>query len=386
MSKVRAAVLVAPGKYELTEFDRPKLEPGALLMRMELSGICGTDKHTYIGETKQYAGTESETDTPFPIIQGHENVGIVDEISPEIAASGDFYQQRIKPGDRIVMCPDMVCGKCWYCTHIMGFPWCSQSQCYGNSFTSAEYPHLLGGWAEYMYLKPGTFFYKVPEAVDPKVAVLAELMACAASLDKLKDFGSYSLEGFTTGDTVVVFGVGPLGLLHVAKLQIMGAGRIICIDKSNYRLDIAKKLGADVVINADVTSAEERLELIRSMTRGLGADVVLHMTNRPQPVIEGIEMLRRGGTLLEMGNFADTGEVAINIHRHICSKNIRLIGLTNHPIIGYGPSLRLFEKYADFVPFADIVTHEYGLADADAAMRTSMSPESGKVVINPWMS
>ena len=166
----------------------------------------------------------------------------------------------------------------------------------------------------------------------------------------------------------------------------MGAGRIICIDKSNYRLDIAKKLGADVVINADVTSAEERLELIRSMTRGLGADVVLHMTNRPQPVIEGIEMLRRGGTLLEMGNFADTGEVAINIHRHICSKNIRLIGLTNHPIIGYGPSLRLFEKYADFVPFADIVTHEYGLADADAAMRTSMSPESGKVVINPWMS
>ena len=385
MSKVRAAVLVAPGKYELTEFDRPKLEPGALLMRMELSGICGTDKHTYIGETKQYAGTESETDTPFPIIQGHENVGIVDEISPEIAASGDFYQEPIKPGDRIVMCPDMVCGKCWYCTHIMGFPWCSHSQCYGNSFTSAQYPHLLGGWAEYMYLKPGTFFYKVPDSVDPKVAVLAELMACAASLDKLKDFGSYSLEGFTTGDTVVVFGVGPLGLLHVAKLQIMGAGRIICIDKSGYRLDIAKQLGADVVIDADATTAAERLELVRSMTRGIGADVVLHMTNRPEPVIEGIEMLRRGGTLLEMGNFADTGEVAINMHRHICSKNIRLIGLTNHPIIGYGPSLRLFEKYADIVPFESIVTHEYGLADADAAMRTSMSPESGKVVINPWL-
>lgn len=353
-------------------------------MRMELSGICGTDKHTYIGETKQYAGTESETDTPFPIIQGHENVGIVDEISAEIAQSGDFYQQEIKPGDRIVMCPDMVCGKCWYCTHIMGYPWCSNSQCYGNSFTSAQAPHLLGGWAEYMYLKPGTFFYKVPASVDPKVAVLAELMACAASLDKLKDFGSYSVEGFTTGDTVVVFGVGPLGLLHVAKLQIMGAGRIICIDKSNYRLDLAKRLGADEVINVADTTAPERIEAIRAQTRGIGADVVLHMTNRPEPVIEGIEMLRRGGTLLEMGNFADTGEVAINIHRHICSKNIRLIGLTNHPIIGYGPSLKLFEKYADIVPFADIVTHEYALADADAAMHTSMSPESGKVVINPW--
>ena len=83
--------------------------------------------------------------------------------------------------------------------------------------------------------------------------------------------------------------------------------------------------------------------------------------------------------------FRSTGEVAINMHRHICSKNIRLIGLTNHPIIGYGPSLRLFEKYADIVPFDSIVTHEYALADADAAMHKSMSPESGKVVINPWL-
>ena len=234
MKKIRAAVLVAPGKYEIQEFDRPKLEDGALLMRIELSGICGTDKHTYQGETKQYAGTEAETDTPFPIIQGHENVGIVDEISPAIEESGDYYQEKIKVGDRIVMCPDMICGKCYYCTHVMGYTWCTKSECYGNSFTSAKWPHLLGGWAEYMYLKPGTFFYKVPDTISPKVAVLAELMACAASLDKLQDFSSYPIEGFTTGDTVVVFGVGPLGLLHVAKLGMMGAGKVIVIDKSDY--------------------------------------------------------------------------------------------------------------------------------------------------------
>ncbi|TSA20775.1 MAG: hypothetical protein D4R69_04440 [Actinomycetales bacterium] len=385
MSKIRAAVLVAPGKYELQEFERPKLENGALLMRMELSGICGTDKHTYQGETKQYVGTESETDTPFPIIQGHENVGIVDEISPLIADSGDFYQQKVKVGDRVVMCPDMVCGKCFYCTHVMGYTWCSKSQGYGNSFSSSQWPHLLGGWAEYLYLKPGTFFYKVPEAVSPKVAVLAELMACAASLDKLQDFSSYSIEGFKTGDTVIVFGVGPLGLLHVAKLGIMGAGKVICIDKSDYRLELAKKFGADITINVGNTSKAQRLELIHALTNGIGADVVLHMTNRPEPVIEGIEMLRRGGTLLEMGNFADTGEVAINIHKHVCSKNLRMIGLTNHPITSYGPSLKLFEKYADQYPFADLVTHEYSLADADKAMQKSMSPESGKVVINPWL-
>jgi L-iditol 2-dehydrogenase len=384
MKKIRAAVLVAPGKYEIQEFDRPKLEDGALLMRIELSGICGTDKHTYQGETKQYAGTEAETDTPFPIIQGHENVGIVDELSPAIEKAGDYYQEKIKVGDRIVMCPDMICGKCYYCTHVMGYTWCTKSECYGNSFTSAQWPHLLGGWAEYMYLKPGTFFYKVPETISPKVAVLAELMACAASLDKLQDFSSYSIEGFTTGDTVVVFGVGPLGLLHVAKLGMMGAGKVIVIDKSDFRLDLAKKFGADIAINVEKTTKEERLKLIHSLTGGIGVGLVLHMTNRPEPVIEGIEMLRRGGTLLEMGNFADTGEVSISMHRHVLSKNIRLIGLSNHPINAYGPSLKLFEKYAKQYPFADMVTHEFALADVDAAMKMSMSPQSGKVVINPW--
>lgn len=383
--KIRAAVLVAPGKYEVKTFSRPKLENGALLMRVELSGICGTDKHTYQGETKQYAGTESETDTPFPIIQGHENVGIIEELSPAIEESGDFYQSPVKVGDRIVMCPDMICGKCYYCSHIQGYSWCSKSQCYGNSFTSAQWPHLLGGWAEYMYFKPRTFFYKVPANISPKVAVLAELMACAASLDKLKDFSSYSIEGFTSGNTVIVFGVGPLGLLHVAKLGIMGAGTVICIDKSEYRLNLAKKFGADLTINIDTTNRIERLKLIHSLTGGIGADVVLHMTNRPEPVIEDIEMLRRGGTLLEMGNFADTGEVSISMHRHVLSKNVRIIGLSNHPINAYGPSLRLFDKYAKQYPFAQLVTHEYGLDQADEAMQMSMSPQSGKVVINPWL-
>ena len=96
------------------------------------------------------------------------------------------------------------------CTHVMGYVWCDNSQCYGNSFTSAEPPHLLGGWAEYIYLRPETFVYKVPSGLSPRVAVLAELMTCAASLDKVKEFSSYAMEGFNSGDTVVVIGSGPL--------------------------------------------------------------------------------------------------------------------------------------------------------------------------------
>jgi threonine dehydrogenase-like Zn-dependent dehydrogenase len=381
--QVTAAVLTAPGRYELQEFPRPVLPDGALLMQMEMSGICGTDKHTYLGETRQYAGTPAESDTPFPIIQGHENVGIVSEITPTAASSLEFYGKPLKVGDRITMCPDIVCGHCYECKHVMGYVWCENSDCYGNSYSCAQAPHLMGGWAQQMYIRPDTFVYKVPSGMSPRVAVLAELMACTASLDKIKEFSSMSYEGFNSGDTVVVIGSGPLGLLHVAKADMMGAGQIIATDLSETRLAFAKKMGADVTINVSTTSSEERVDLVRQLTRGRGADVVLHMANRPASFVEGIEMLKRGGMMLEMGVFADTGDVAINVHRHVCSKNIRLIGLTNHPSTGYGPALALMERYADRYPLEDMVSHEYALADVDVAMHTSMSTESLKVVMIP---
>ncbi|MBL8930531.1 MAG: zinc-binding dehydrogenase [Kineosporiaceae bacterium] len=380
---VRGAVLVAPGRYEVQRFPRPELPDGALLMQVELSGICGTDKHTYLGETKQYAGTPAETDTPFPIIQGHENVGIVAEITPAAAERIEFSGRKLSVGDRITMCPDVVCGHCHECRHVMGYVWCENSECYGNSFTSATAPHLLGGWAEYLYVRPDTFVYKVPDGLSPRVAVLAELMACTASLDKVKEFSSYALEGFNSGDTVVVIGTGPLGLLHVAKADMMGAGQIIATDLSAYRLEWARRCGAEITLDVTATTPEERIAAVRAATGGRGADVVLHMANSPASFIEGIEMLKRGGLMLEMGNFADTGEVSMNIHRHVCSKNIRLVGLTNHPSTGYHPALRLLERYADRYPFEEMVTHTFGLDEVDTAMRTSMSPESMKVAITP---
>jgi threonine dehydrogenase-like Zn-dependent dehydrogenase len=384
---VLAATLVAPGELELRSYPYPEqLEPGAVLLRMLASGICGTDKHTFRGETEQYAGTDHARSTPFPIIQGHENVGVVAEITPAAAERIEFYGRRLAVGDRVTMCPDVVCGHCYECKHVMGYVWCANSACYGNSFTSAEPPHLLGGMGEYMYLRPDTFVYKVPDGLSPRVAVLAELMACAASLDKLKEFSSYAIEGFTSGDTVVVIGSGPLGLLHIAKADMMGAGQIIATDLSEYRLGWARRCGAEHVLNASSTTAEERIDRVRALTGGRGADVVLHMANTPKSFVEGIEMLKRGGMMLEMGNFADTGEISLNVHRHVCSKNIRLVGLTNHPSTGYGPALRLLERYADRYPFAEMVTHEFGLHQADEALRTSMDPRSMKVSIVPGLT
>ena len=131
MDTVKAAVMPGPGKMEIQEFPYPHVNKG-LIVKMELSGICGTDKHTYLGQSKQYAGTEAETDTPFPIIPGDENVGVVAEICSNDGVAKDFYGKELRVGDRITMCPDVICGECWYCKNTFGYPWCDHNKAYGN--------------------------------------------------------------------------------------------------------------------------------------------------------------------------------------------------------------------------------------------------------------
>src|ERR671937_2121716 len=96
---VRAAVLRAPGALEVAEFPYPDLEDGAVLMRVTYSGVCGTDKHTWRGETKQYAGTPHERELEYPLICGHENVGVVEAVDGEVL---DSEGRRLQPGDRVV--------------------------------------------------------------------------------------------------------------------------------------------------------------------------------------------------------------------------------------------------------------------------------------------
>ena len=380
---VKAAVMTAPGVIEIREFPYPELQPGAMIMRVEMAGICGTDKHTYRGENKQYAGTEGERDTPFPIIPGHENVGVVAEISKEARKGLEFYGKELKEGDRVVMCPDVICGACWYCRHIDDYPWCENVRGYGNAFSTSEPPSLFGGWAEYMYIRPDVFVYKVPQTVPVGVAVLAEPFTVALTLDDAKAFSSLANKGKEHRETVVIQGVGPLGLCCLIRARILGAGEIVAIDLSDFRLAMAQQFSADHTLNAQRTERGERIAYIKSLTNGRGADMVVGCTNAPESLIEGLEMLRKGGTYVELGNFVDTGATSINVHRHVCAKNVRLVGVTNHPFTKYGTTLKMLEEYCHRFPFEKIVTHRYKLDNAEAALLKSMDADSMKVVIEP---
>jgi threonine dehydrogenase-like Zn-dependent dehydrogenase len=182
----------------------------------------------------------------------------------------------------------------------------------------------------------------------------------------------------------VVLGVGPLGMCFLMKARMLGAGTIIAADLSEYRLNFAKRLGADYVINVGKTSKAERLQIVKDLTHGRGADIVIECAGVPQAVPEGLEMLRISGLLVEAGNFSDLGEIPLNPHRHLCAKNVRILGVGGEEPAAYGPGMRQMARYMKQYPLREFVTHRYGLRDVDAAMQKSMEEESMKVVLEPW--
>jgi len=380
---VKAAVMVAPGKMEVRQLPYPDhLEPGACVVKMEMSGICGTDKHAFQGEVTLYGGTESEQDMVFPSVHGHENSGIVVEMNgagSEIEYSG----KELNIGDRVTNCPNVICGECWYCRNIHAYPYCPDHQGIGMTYYADRYPYIVGGWAEYMYLPPKAWVYKVPEYLDKELACLSELFVVTAILDRAKEYSALGGKGFHFGDTVVVQGSGAIGMMMIAKARMLGAGKIIALDAVPMKLELAKDFGADLGINIGSLSDRELVEALREETEGRGADVVVETVGRPEVVRVGLEMLRRGGTYLETGNFVDTGEVPLNIHRHIAAKNVLIYGNSNHPHDGYYSAMEMMHRHKKQFPFEKLITHRYRLDEADAAVAKSFDADALKVVFEP---
>jgi len=376
---VLAATLVKPGKYEIREYPLPEPAAGCVLIRMEMSGICGTDKHTFQGYTAQYGGRQLE----FPIIQGHENVGTIAAIGGD-GKYADFEGVALREGDRVVVGANVACGECYYCRHDFPYYCCEKTTDYGNNLSAKNPPHLFGGWAQYMYVVPGSFLVKVPDELPSEVAVLTEIFAVSVGLDRAKQMSAFPNESFRFDDTVVVLGVGPLGMCFLMKARMLGAGTIIAMDKSEYRLNFARRLGADFAVNVGSMSQPHRLQMVKDLTHGRGADMVIECAGVPAAVPEALEMLRVGGLLVEAGNFSDLGAVPLSPHRHICAKNARILGVGGEEPAAYGPGMRQMARYMKNYPLREFVTHRYGLRDVDAAMKKSVEAESMKVVLEPW--
>jgi threonine dehydrogenase-like Zn-dependent dehydrogenase len=374
MTEVRAAVMTAPGEIEVKRFPVPDPEPGAVLMRVRISGICGTDKHTWRGETIQYAGTAHERRIEYPVICGHENVGVVEATGGEVLAHDG---QPLHPGDRIVPGANVPCGACWYCLDDQPYYLCEHLEDYGNSLNVARPPSLFGGWSELMYMLPRTPLFRVPDEVPDELAVLTEVMAVTHGVETARH-----VLGVTFGESVVVYGIGPLGLCHLIKSRLLGCGKLVAIDMLPSRLDTAADLGATLTLNASELDDHELAARVREHT-DRGADVVHDCSGIPQTFANALRMVRPGGVVVESGAFVDLGPVEINPNRDICTTNVTVIGVGGERATSYAPSLELVARNVDRLPIERIITHRLPLERAAEALELAQRDGAMKVVLDP---
>jgi L-iditol 2-dehydrogenase len=279
----------------------------------------------------------------------------------------------------VVPAPNRACGRCRFCVDDFPYYFCRNLENYGNSLSCARPPHLFGGWAEYLYLLPGTPVFKVPDTLPTDVAVLTELFAVTHSLDLAARTPRPG--GYRPGDTVVVMGVGPVGLVHVAKAALTGAGQVIGVDRFAARLDIAADLGASSCVVAGEDDAATAAQ-VRSLVPE-GADIVVDTTGHPASFGPALALLRDGGTLLEVGAFVDLGTVPVN-PAELLGRNLTVVGVAGEDARGYEATLRLLAEHHETVPFHRAVTHRFPIERADEAMRIALGAgEAMKVVIVP---
>jgi L-iditol 2-dehydrogenase len=374
-----AAVTEAPGRIGLHEYPVPDPVDGAVVIAIHLSGICGTDKHTFRGESKQYAGTAHERDLEYPLICGHENVGTVVATGGVVLASDGTM---LRPGDRVVPGANVPCGHCYYCINEFPYYYCRHLEDYGNSLHCGMAPGLFGGWSQYLYLLPRTPIFRVPDSLPDEVAVITEVMAVTHGVDRALALLALQ-RGTSAGFTVAVLGVGPLGLCHLVKSRLLGASKVIASDVLPGRLDHAEPFGVDVRLDASTSNEAERLEAILEATDGRGVDVVLDCSGVPTTFVESLRAVRVGGVVVESGAFVDMGPVQINPNSDICTRNVAVLGIGGEEATHYGPAMQLMAANLERYPLTSITSHILPLDRAQEAVMLAQSGEAMQVAIDP---
>ncbi|MGH6905517.1 MAG: zinc-binding dehydrogenase, partial [Geminicoccaceae bacterium] len=312
MTTVRVATFDGPGAPPvIREVPRPEVPAKAALIQIGACGVCGTDLHILKGHWPK--------PLPWPFTLGHELAGVIVEKGDELKT--DWTGQPLAVGAKVMLPPLMPCGTCYWCTH---YPEtankCLTPVYYGRYLGFERPPHLWGGFAEMVYIDleelPGTKVYRLPDAMPLRLASLSEpLTSCIRAFSRAQRIGA-----LPWGAAVVIQGSGPIGVLAVAAAKEMGAGRVIVVGAPEQpRLALCRKFGAEATVNLDeFTTPEARIAAVRAIVGGFGADLVMDCSGHPSAGPEGIEMLRDGGTYVEMGQFTDAGAISTNWHR-ICT-------------------------------------------------------------------
>ncbi|MBU1276959.1 MAG: zinc-binding dehydrogenase [Proteobacteria bacterium] len=356
--KTRAVVVTEPGQLEMREFPLPEIGDEDGILKLELVGVCGSDPGIFKGKSARGA-------RPYPIILGHEMVGRVFKM-------GQAAQKRhgVKEGDRVIIEYAFGCGKCRPCLEGR-YTLCQNFYTYGSMISCAEPPHLFGAYADYLYIHPRAMVHRVGEELSAEAAVLI----CAVlgnGVRWLRQIGGVSI-----GQAVAIVGPGQQGLAGVAVAKEAGAGPIMVVglERDAPRLEMAKRFGADVVINAD---RQDPVEAVSRATGGDMAGLVMDVTGHPQGARLALELAGLGATVILPGIYGAGVEVPLALDK-VVFKEIALKGVFSHDFPAVEPAIRMAAsgKY----PLEDLVTHRLPLEEALHALKLVGGEVPGETVM-----
>jgi threonine dehydrogenase-like Zn-dependent dehydrogenase len=355
MATMRAAVFEEKGAIKLREVPRPVPGLGEALIRVTLTTICGTDVHILRGEYPVRPG----------LVVGHEPVGVVEELGPGVYG--------YEPGDRVIVGAITPCGQCRAC--LSG----AASQCshMGDGYEA------IGGWrfgntingcqAEYVLVPNAQVnLAKIPSGLrDEDVVLCPDIMSTG--------FSASERAGVRLGDAVAVFAQGPIGLCATAGAKMSGASLVIGVDKVPARLEMAKRMGADVVLNYEEQDVAAE---VKKLTGG-GADVAIEALGTQGTFENALRSVRPGGTLSSLGVYS--GHLSVPL-------DAIAAGLGDHTLVttlcpgGKERMRRLMSIVAaKRAPFEALVTHSFSLENVEEAYDLFSHQRDGvlKVAIRP---
>ena len=377
MQKIQVSTYDGPGtKPKLNAVSRPKVPDRAALIRIEACGVCGTDLHILRGHWPK--------PLPWPLTLGHELAGVIEEKGA--ALDSDFMGQSLAIGDKVMLPPLMPCGECHYCVH---YPTqsnrCLNPTYYGRYIPFEKPPHLWGGWAEMVYVDlemfPATKIYRLPDDMSLKLGSLSEpLTSCLRAFNRAVSAG-----GFRVGDSVVIQGSGPIGVLALVTALEMGAGQVVVVGAPEEpRLALCRTFGAKATVSIeDHQTPQSRIDAVRDIIGGFGADLVIECSGHPSSGPEGIEMLRDGGSYVEMGQFTDAGSIETNWHR-FCVKDVNILGSWAFTANDIPLAINLLHRIKDLYPW-ELIQMEFPFSEEGIyeATQAAMEMRCVKATIVP---
>jgi L-iditol 2-dehydrogenase len=348
---------------EMRAYGEPELEPGGVLLRTLGSEVCGTDVHLWHG---RLAGV------PYPIIPGHVSVGEVAGIG---GSATDVDGRSLRVGD-VVTFLDVYgsCGRCWYCAVAHATTRCPHRRVYGITLSAEE--GLFGGWSERIYLRPGVHIVTMPSEL-PWQTFLAGGCGLPTALHAVER------AEIRLGDSVVVQGSGPVGLSAAILAQLRGAGKVIVVGGPPLRLEMARRAGADEVLDIGEMDEKERLEEVRSLMGGRGADVTIEATGVAAAVPEGMRMTRDAGRYVVAGQYTDGGTAAFNPHLDLNRKHLDVRGCWGSDVSHVYRAVQVMARYHTRFPWSEFVSGQYSLERAQEALEDVQMQRVVKALIVP---